>query len=115
MDNFSKVMKALSDNTRIKIIDLLLQYDFCVGGLARKLEISEASVSQHLQVLRKAGLVTGEKRGYYTHYDLNRNLFEEAAQAIHAIAAYEGPRKECRLNLTGHHQECVHYKAPQGL
>ena len=67
MDDLLKVMKALSDETRLKIINLLLNFDFCVGALSRQLGISEAAVSQHLQILRKAGLVTGEKRGYYTH------------------------------------------------
>ncbi|WRS28674.1 metalloregulator ArsR/SmtB family transcription factor [Oscillospiraceae bacterium MB08-C2-2] len=107
MDDFLKVFKALSDGTRLKIIDLLLKHDFCVGALSRKLGISEAAVSQHLQVLRKAGLVSGEKRGYYTHYDLNRELFTQAASALQDIVAYDAPRKGCRQHLTGDHQHCA--------
>ncbi len=107
MDDFLTVFKALSDGTRLKIIDLLLNYDFCVGALSRNLGISEAAVSQHLQVLRKAGLVTGEKRGYYTHYDLNRALFMEAALAMQAIASHDVARRGCRQHLTGDHQYCA--------
>jgi len=112
MDDFLKVMKALSDETRLKIIDLLLNYDFCVGALSRQLGISEASVSQHLQVLRKAGVITGEKRGYYTHYDIKRELLEETADAIRAIAKHESPRKGCRQHLTGNHQYCTNMNPP---
>lgn len=106
MDNFLNIMKALSDETRLKIIDLLMEYDFCVGALSRQLGISEAAVSQHLKVLRKAGIVSGEKRGYYTHYDINRKLLLETSQAIHAMAVNNVIRKGCRQHLTGNHQYC---------
>lgn len=110
MNDFLKVFKALSDDTRLKIIDLLLNYDFCVGALSRNLGISEAAVSQHLQVLRKAGLVTGEKRGYYTHYDLNREMLFEAAASMQNIAMHDTPRRGCRQHLTGDHQYCANEK-----
>ena len=74
-----QILKALADETRFRIIDLLLTHDLCVGALAGRLNISKAAVSQHLQILRKAGLVRGEKRGYWTHYSVNRKV-------IHAIA-----------------------------
>ena len=107
MDNLLQIMKALADENRLKIIDLLLGHDFCVGALSRQLGISEAAVSQHLRVLRKAGLVTGEKRGYYTHYDVNRAMLADASLSIHNIAARETPRKGCRQHLTGDHQYCA--------
>lgn len=110
MEDLSVVLKALSDKTRLKIVYLLLEYDFCVGALAKNLGLSEATVSQHLKVLRKAGLVTGEKRGYYTHYDLNRPLFEEAAKALREIASFSGERHLCRLDQGGCHEDCVHYR-----
>ena len=72
-------LKALSDETRFQIINLLLTHDFCVGALADHLDLSKAAVSQHLQILRKAGLVRGEKRGYWTHYSVDKI-------AIHRIA-----------------------------
>jgi DNA-binding transcriptional ArsR family regulator len=106
MENLSQVLKALSDETRLKMIELLLQNDFCVGALSRKLNISEAAVSQHLKVLRNAGIVAGDKRGYYTHYDVCRDLIEEVSQSIHAIAAYSGDRKGCRQHITGNHEAC---------
>jgi DNA-binding transcriptional ArsR family regulator len=72
-------LKAVADETRFRIINLLLTHDLCVGALADRLNMSKAAVSQHLRILRKAGLVRGEKRGYWTHYSVDKS-------AIHRIA-----------------------------
>ena len=112
MENFLEVMKAFSDKTRLEIIDLLMKYDFCVGAIAIKLGISEASVSQHLKVLRNAGIITGEKRGYYTHYAVKHELLTETAAAILAMDKHEEPRKACRQHLNGDHSYCKNLNLP---
>lgn len=112
-DELLRVLKALADDTRLKIIDLLLRYDFCVGALAQKLGLSEAAISQHLKVLRNAGIVSGEKRGYYTHYDVNRDLLANAAAAVDALAAFPQERKGCKQHLTGDHRFCMVYNLRQ--
>ncbi|AEE14573.1 regulatory protein ArsR [Thermodesulfobium narugense DSM 14796] len=81
-----EIFKILSDETRFKIIELLLQNDYCVGALASKLNISSAAVSQHLQILRKAGIVKGEKRGYWTHYIVERNVIRKMAETLSKFA-----------------------------
>lgn len=83
------VLKALADETRMNILTLLLERNFCVRALARHLEITEAAVSQHLKVLRDAGLVQGEKKGYFTHYHVQREILHDLAQEIEALAAIE--------------------------
>jgi len=75
-------LKALADDTRFRIIDLLLTHDLCVGALAGRLNISKAAVSQHLQILRKAGLVRGEKRGYWTHYSVDKGAIHQIAEDL---------------------------------
>ncbi len=82
MNKDFEILKVLSDETRFKIINLLLRYDLCVGGIAKEVGISKSAVSQHLQILRKAELVTGEKRGYYTHYTVNRNLLAKLGEKL---------------------------------
>ena len=64
----TKVLKAIADNSRMSILKLLLKHNYCVRALANELALTEATVSQHLKVLREAGLLVGEKRGYYMHY-----------------------------------------------
>ena len=71
--------KALADENRMLLLRLLLLRSCCVRGLARQLGISPAGVSQHLKVLREAGLVLGEKAGYHTHYTVDREALRALA------------------------------------
>jgi len=82
----AKFFKALSDESRFKLFKLLLTHDFCVGALAYTLKISEAAVSQHLKQLREAGLVRGEKKGYWTHYRADGTKLGEVAEALKDLA-----------------------------
>jgi DNA-binding transcriptional ArsR family regulator len=85
----TRSLKALADEKRLQILTLLGASDLCVGALARQLGISKPAVSQHLQVLRKAGLVKGEKRGYWTHYVVQRDVLAQVAAALQALAEEE--------------------------
>ena len=67
----AEVLTVLSVGTRVRIVQLLKEHSLCVNALATRLGVTPPAVSQHLRVLRSAGLVTGEKRGYYVHYRLN--------------------------------------------
>ena len=84
-----KPLKALADENRLKILHMLVTNDLCVGALAQHLNISKPAVSQHLQILRKAGLVSGEKRGYWTHYMVNRDTVRQIASGLSALAAQQ--------------------------
>ena len=63
-----EAMKALCEPSRCRILMLLSQRAYCVSALATLLNISTPAASQHLRILRDAGLVTCEKYGYHTHY-----------------------------------------------
>ena len=95
------VLKAIADETRMKILSLLLRHNYCVRALARKLEFSEGAVSQHLKVLRDAGLLNGEKKGYFMHYDVNREVLHKLAADIEALAFIE--RELCTPEEGGCH------------
>jgi ArsR family transcriptional regulator len=83
--DFVQTCKALADASRFELFRLLLTHDFCVGALAAHLKITEAAVSQHLRHLREAGLVKGEKRGYWTHYRVDREKFGEWAERLKGL------------------------------
>ena len=70
MKSFIKVMKALSDTNRVKIIKLLNQKEMCVCELQFALHISQPSVSKHLKILENAGLVDYRKDGLWVNYSL---------------------------------------------
>ncbi len=87
------VLKAIADETRMNILKLLLRHNYCVRALANELGLAEATISQHLKVLREAGLLVGEKRGYFMHYSVERSVLLELAKEIEALAAIE--REDC--------------------
>jgi DNA-binding transcriptional ArsR family regulator len=65
------MLKVLSAPARVRIVTLLKGRALCVGALAARLDVTQGAVSQHLRIMRDAGLVIDEKRGYYVHYRLN--------------------------------------------
>lgn len=70
-DPIIEFLKALSDGSRLSIVRLLHQGEHTVGGLARKIELGEPTVSHHLARLREAGLVTLRMAGNQRFYRLN--------------------------------------------
>ena len=70
MKSFVKVMKALSDPNRVKIIKLLQQKMMCVCELRGALKIAQPTVSKHLKILEEAGLVEYAKDGLWVNYFL---------------------------------------------
>jgi len=89
----SKIFKALSVDARVRIVLLLKGRTLCVNALAARLRITAAAVSQHLRVLRDAGIVTAEKRGYWVHYRANPTMLcRWKARTDGLLEAGEKPR-----------------------
>ena len=68
MKSFVKVMKALSDPNRVKIIKLLQQKSMCVCELQGALNLAQPTVSKHLKILEEAELVDYHKDGLWVNY-----------------------------------------------
>ena len=79
-------LKALADETRLRVIGLLAKRAYCVRALARKVGVSESAVSQHMKILKNAGLVTGVKWGYHMHYQVNREALRALNEAVSALS-----------------------------
>lgn len=96
----ASVFRLLSVETRARMVELLKSGPLCVGGLARRLGVTPAAVSQHLKLLRAAGLVTSERRGYYVHYGLNPEVFQRlrglAGHFFDVQSVQENERVCCR-------------------
>lgn len=79
------LFKALADPTRLQIVKHLChQHEpdaLCVNALAGLLGVTQSAVSQHLRILKNAGLVRGERRGYHVHYAVDF----EALKRFHEI------------------------------
>lgn len=70
MRGFIKVMKALSDPNRVKIVKMLQHKNMCVCEIQAALRISQPSVSKHLKILEDSGLVEFRKEGLWVNYHL---------------------------------------------
>ena len=89
----TKTLKALGDPKRFLLLQLMSERGYCVGALARRSELSESAVSQHLKILREAGLVYGVKRGYYTHYCVDKDALGAIIAELEAMRTMQ--RKPC--------------------
>ena len=78
--DLSLFFSTLADSTRLRLFQLLCRQQeanaLCVNALAYMLGVSQSAVSQHLRVLRSAGLVRGERKGYRVHYFVNREALK---------------------------------------
>ena len=85
MKEAAELFKILSADKRIEIIELLKKSDMNVNTLADSLGVTQSAVSQHLRVLKAAGLVKDERKGYWIHYSLNRQALEKCRQRLNRI------------------------------
>ncbi len=96
IEKLSEIFKALSDPTRLKLVKLLSENSsditltdcmpetctgkggpLCVNAMVNKLEVTQSAVSQHLRVLKQAGIVTGKRKGSFVHYSINKENLDQ--------------------------------------
>ncbi len=97
--DIARLFKALSDPTRLRLLEMLSGQEeggaLCAGALAHGVGVSASAVSQHLAVLRAAGLVTDDRRGNFVHYRLARQRLALAGQHMLALGAAGGHNAPC--------------------
>ena len=76
------IFKALSDSTRRSILEMLKEQKLTASEIAEHFDMSQASVSQHLKILRLNDLIYSERKGKYLYYHLNLSVFEEVIKWI---------------------------------
>lgn len=89
MQALIKILKALSDETRLKILLILSKRSICAKGLSKHLGITPAAVSQHVKILKEAGIIEGQKDGYFVRYELTPNCFDALKSFITAMECDE--------------------------
>jgi ArsR family transcriptional regulator len=71
MQELLNVFKALSDETRLKMLKIMGKGEICVCDLVSVLNVSQPKISFHLNVLREAGLIKDRRQGKWIHYSIN--------------------------------------------
>jgi DNA-binding transcriptional ArsR family regulator len=91
----TRVFRALSVEKRVEIVRLLSDRTLCVGALSNLVGISAGAVSQHLRVLRDAGLVEADRRGYYIHYSLTPDARKRCGAIMDSLFGEKEGGKRC--------------------
>lgn len=83
--SFNDTMKAIADPTRRSILNLLKDGSKTAGEIAGNFDMTGATVSHHLNQLKKAGLIYENKRKNFIYYSLNASVFEEVLIWINSL------------------------------
>ena len=78
----NRVFKALNDETRRRILELLRKADLSAGEIADQFDMSKPSISHHLDILKQADLVMSEKKGQYVIYSINMTVVDDLMEWI---------------------------------
>ncbi len=88
MEDYSKdvkIFKALCDEKRLRIIDLLKSGEKCACVLIEKMDIGQSSLSYHMKILCESGIVKSRQDGKWTHYKLSKSGSEYAIKRLREI------------------------------
>lgn len=98
-DQLVKVAKALSDENRLQILDMLKSGEKCACVLLDAMKITQPTLSHHMKILCDAGLVRGRKEGRWVHYSIDGDTADEAVQTLRdkldVNPAETGEGKDC--------------------
>lgn len=93
-------LKSLAEPMRWRIVELLAKEELCVCHIVEELGASQPLVSHHLKVLRDAGLVAADRKGYWSWYRLESDRLAEVSSALASIAQHAA------TEATRHRQVC---------
>ncbi len=100
MSDFTKAAQALSDETRLRILNLILFRECCVCEVMQALEISHTRASRNLKILYEAGFLSMRTDGLFTLYAIASNADDSLhALLLTAVGAYLGKNAYARQDL----------------
>ncbi len=86
MRRYTEIFKALSDETRLNMLGLLLKYkELCVCDFVQVMKISQSKASRHLRVLRNAGLLDDRRDGVWVYYHLHERPGKAAKEILEGL------------------------------
>ena len=88
----TKILKALGEDTRIQIFEMLRNGKLCACNILDKFNITQPTLSHHMKILCDSGIVIGRKEGKWTHYSISSEgaaTAMELLQALTTVSSYE--------------------------
>ena len=90
-----KIFKALGDENRMRILNILKDGEKCACKLLEDMEISQSTLSHHMKILCDAEIVTGEKDGKWMHYKIKKECFDRIFEILSDISESDEHQHEC--------------------
>jgi len=94
MFRIGEVFKALGDPTRRRIVEMLKERDLTPTEILQQLNVSQPTLSHHLDILRRAGLIEGEREGKFIRYSLNMTVLEMSIEYLMKLIGGEEDEDE---------------------
>jgi ArsR family transcriptional regulator len=91
------LFKAVSDETRLKIIDMLSCGELCACDILKSFNITQPTLSYHMKILTDSGIVIGNREGAWMHYTLDEKKVLQVT--------------ECWQNITSEKEDCICFKS----
>ena len=100
-DSYARAIKALADETRLRIVHMLAGGELCACKILEEFSITQPTLSYHMKILTDSGLVNGVRDGAWMRYTLNHSRISEQVEFITDIAndtgALSRSREECNF------------------
>lgn len=81
-ERLAAIFKALSDETRLHIVDMLSCSELCACDILASFNLSQSTLSYHMKILIDAGVVNSKRSGLWTRYSINEETFEGILEII---------------------------------
>lgn len=86
-ERYVPIFKTLSDETRLKIIDMLSCKQMCACDILKEFDLSQSTLSYHMKLLMECGLVIGVREGAWMRYSLNQETKDEVIGFLRNITS----------------------------
>ncbi len=100
--DYALLFKALSDETRLKIIDMLSCGELCACDILKSFNITQPTLSYHMKMLTECGIVNGVREGAWMHYTLNHECTESISEYWKLITS---TKTDCICHKDGEQKE----------
>lgn len=94
MERTALILKALSEETRLRIMNLVIKGEICVCDIMTVLDMPQSTVSRHIAYLKNAGLVRGRRQGTWMHYSIIKNDIKNDIENDAGNKSYAGDEKD---------------------
>lgn len=99
--DYIPILKALADETRLKIVDMLSKGDLCACKILEHFSITQPTLSYHMRILCDSEVVTGVRNGAWMNYSLNKEIFEAVSNLFDDFLENKRQGSKCIGNCMG--------------